>query len=297
MSNFQIFSDGACDIGKEWAEEYDISLIPFYVSLDHKTYQKEIEELSLDYYYAEMVSKKIYPKTSLPSVQDYIDAFRPALEAGKDIICLTLTRTLSASLESAVNAQNMLQEDFPDAKIHVLNSWHATGSQLLLLMEIAKMRDAGRSIDEAKEYVEKARVDARIHFMVGDISYLEVGGRIGKLATLSGSILKIKPLIILKDGEIGVGGVIRSRKKGIQRIVEITKEYFQNTSIRPEDCYCAIGISNLWDEASECQALLAEATPGLNFLKPFQIGATIATHTGPGTIGICFVPKKEVYGF
>lgn len=97
MAEYQIFSDGACDIGFAKAKELGIGLIPFYISIDHETYYKEIQEISLEEYFRYMTEEKGYPKTSLPSIQDYMDAFRPALEAGKDIICITMTRTLTAS--------------------------------------------------------------------------------------------------------------------------------------------------------------------------------------------------------
>ena len=86
MAEYQIFSDGACDIGFAKAKELGIGLIPFYISIDHETYYKEIQEISLEEYFRYMTEEKGYPKTSLPSIQDYMDAFRPALEAGKDIM-------------------------------------------------------------------------------------------------------------------------------------------------------------------------------------------------------------------
>ena len=222
MAEYQIFSDGACDIGFAKAKELGIGLIPFYISIDHETYYKEIQEISLEEYFRYMTEEKGYPKTSLPSIQDYMDAFRPALEAGKDIICITMTRTLTASLESAVTAKSMLEEEFPHAQIHVINSWVATGAQALLLMEMARMQKNGKSLHEVITYAEKAREDARIHFMVGDLSYLEIGGRIGKVATISAGLLKIKPIIILKGGEICAGGICRARKKGLAQIASIT---------------------------------------------------------------------------
>ena len=231
-----------------------------------------------------MTEEKGYPKTSLPSIQDYMDAFRPALEAGKDIICITMTRTLTASLESAVTAKSMLEEEFPHAQIHVINSWVATGAQALLLMEMARMQKNGKSLHEVITYAEKAREDARIHFMVGDLSYLEIGGRIGKVATISAGLLKIKPIIILKGGEISAGGICRARKKGLTQIASITAKHFKETGENP-----------IWDDMDSFYTLLQETVPGMEFLPPFQIGATISTHTGPGTTGFCFVKKYEYY--
>lgn len=297
MADFQIFSDGACDIGFERAEALGIKLIPFYVSIDHENYYKEILELPLEKYFHYMTEEKGYPRTSLPSIQDYIDAFTPDLEAGKDIICVTMTRSLTASLESAMTAKNMLEEDFPNAKIHIINSWVATGAQFLLLMEMARMQKNGKSLEEVVSYVEKARVDARIHFMVGDLSYLEVGGRIGKLATLSGGLLKIKPIIILKDGEIGVGGVCRARKKGLVQIAEVTKKHFKETGENPAEYIATLGTNTIWNDMDTFFELAKESAPGMEFLEHFQIGATISSHTGPGTTGFCFVKKYEYYGF
>ena len=296
MAGYQIFSDGACDIGFQKAEEYHIKLIPFYVSIDHENYYKEILEISLDAFYHNMTEKKGYPKTSLPSIQDYMDAFRPALEEGKDILCITMTRTLTASLESAMTAKSMLEEEFPQAKIHVIDSWLATGVQALLLMELSRMQKNGKSLEDAVAYTEKAKIDARIHFMVGDLSYLEIGGRIGKLATLSGSLLKIKPIIILKGGEIGIGGVCRSRKKGLSQIVDITVKHFRETGENPADYIATPGTTNIWDDMPAFAETLKEAVK-MEYLPPFQIGATIASHTGPGTTGVCFLKKYEAYGF
>lgn len=295
MADYQIFSDGACDIGKEREKEFNISLIPFYVSIDHEKYYKEIEEISLDEYYTYMIEQKGYPKTSLPSVQDFIDAFRPVLQKGDDVICTTITHSLSGSIQSATTAKLMLEEEFPDAKIYVINSWNITGSQAIILMEMAKMKKAGKTIDEVLEYVEKVKSDARIHFIVGDLSYLEVGGRIGKIAALSGSILKIKPLIILKGGEISVGGAVRSRKKGLAKLVEISKEHFKSTGENPKDYIACVGTTNVWDEVAEFQEELQKAFPEMEFVSTFQIGATVASHTGPGTTGFCFAKKYEAY--
>lgn len=297
MADYQIFSDGACDIGFEKAAELNIQLIPFYVSIDHENYYKEILEISLDDYFRFMTEEKGYPKTSLPAIQDYIDAFTPALEEGKDVLCLTMTRSLTASQESAMTAKAMLEEDFPDRRIEVINSWVATGAQALMLMEMARMQKNGKSLDDVLAYVEKARVDARIHFMVGDLSYLEVGGRIGKLATLSGGLLKIKPIIILKDGEIGVGGVCRARKNGLKQIADVTRKHFKETGEDPAHYIATPGTNTIWDDMDSYYELMKEAAPGMEYLPPFQIGATISSHTGPGTTGFCFVKKHEYYGF
>jgi len=295
MSAFQIFSDGACDIPKEIASENQIEIIPFYVSLDKERYQKEIEEISLDSFYHNMIDEKGYPKTSLPSAQDYIDAFTPYLEKGKDILCLTITTTLSGSYSSACSAKEILEEKFSNAQIEIIDSWHATGSQYLLAWEAARMQREGYSLSETKSYIEKAKHQGRILFMVGDLSHLEKGGRIGKLAALSGSILSIKPLIELKEGEISTAGMSRGRKKGLQKLVELTKKYFSSKEEKPEEYLFLVGTTNTWEETEPFTESLKKEMPNACFLPTFQIGATIASHTGPGTIGVCFIKRYEYY--
>lgn len=293
MSQFQIFSDGAADIPIKVATENNIEVIPFYVSLDGEHYLKEMTELSLDVYYKEFVEKHLFPKTSLPSVQDYIDAFTPALESGKDVLCFNITTTLSGSYQSANTAREILSEKFPNAKIYIMNSWLATGAQEFLVVEAARMQRDGLSIDEVKANCEKLRHSARIMFMVGGLDHLQKGGRIGKVGAAAGGILKIKPLIELKDGEINLAGVTRSRKGGMKKLAEITKGYFEKTGEKIEDFLFTVGETNTPEEIETFQNELRSLIPNIVFEKNFLIGATISAHTGPGTLGVCFLKKYD----
>jgi len=295
MSNFQIFSDGACDMPLTVANENNIILIPFYVSLDHTNYYKEIVELSLVDFYKNIIDEDGFPKTSLPSTQDYVDAFTPVLEEGKNIISIHITNTLSGSVQSAITAKLMLEEIYPNAKICVYDSWHATGSQTLMLLEMSRMQRDEKSLEDVCSYVEKARADGRIIFEIGSLTHLQKGGRIGKVASLSANLLSIKPLIILSNGEINVGGVSRSRKKAIIKLVSLVKTHFEKTKEKLSDYIFTIGTTNTSEEIQETTDLLKETFSKIEILAPFQIGATIATHTGPGTLGICFMKKYDTY--
>lgn len=293
MIPFEIVSDGSCDLTKEQAAELNIKIVPFYVSLDGINYQKEIEELSLDTFYDKMLGENIYPRTSLPSVHDYIDAFTPILERGHNVICFTITNTLSGSVQSAITAKGILEEAYPNYKIYIVNSYLATGALALMLTEACRMRDNGMDIDTVYKTMLDMRSYSRIMFMVGSLNHLQHGGRIGRLAFLSGSILNLKPLIELKDSEIHSAGIVRSRKKGLKKLVEKTEEYFKQTGENFLDYRFLVGTTNNKDEVPEFEAALKAAFPGADFLKPFQIGATISAHTGPNTTGVCFVKKYE----
>lgn len=293
MSDYKIFSDGACDISTEDLKKLDIETLPFYVSLNGVDYQKELVEMPLDTFYDAILNKHIFPKTSLPSAQDYVNAFTPYIENNKAIICFTITSTLSGSVQSAETAKIMLMETYPNAKIYIVNSLLATGSQSLLIREAVKMRDAGYDIEKLYNACEELKKTGRIIFMVGTLEYLEKGGRIGKLAALSGSIFNIKPLIILEDGEIHVGGVSRGRKKGISKLSQLCKEHFEKTGENPSDYIFSIGTSNTPDEIPVFKQEIKSVDPRINFAQDFQIGATIASHTGPDTLGLCFIKSYD----
>ncbi len=293
MSEFSIFSDGAADIQPQVAKTKNILIIPFYVSLNGETYKKELTELSLEEYFKEFSKGNVFPKTSLPSVQDYIDAFTPSLEAGKDILCFNLTLTLSGSHQSALTAKEILEESFPNAKIYVINSWFATGLQQLLVFEAAKMREQGMNIDKVNALCIALRDKGRIMFMVGGLDHLQKGGRIGKVGAAAGNMLKIKPLIELKNGEISLAGVSRSRKGGIKKLIEVTKNYFQSTGENPYDYLFTIGATDTPDEIPLFKSELSLVYPQITFEENYTIGATISAHTGPGTLGLCFLKKFE----
>lgn len=295
MSEFQIFSDGAADIPSNVKKQYNIITVPFYVSLDQKTYQKEIEELPLSVFYDNMIQKNIFPKTSLPSVQDYIDAFTPLLEDGKDIICFTITDTLSGSFQSAMSAKQILEENYTQRKIYIENSYAATGSQYLIVREAARMQQSGYDIDAIHSFVQKAKIDSRIFFVVGTLTHLEKGGRIGKVAALSGSILNIKPLIVLANGEINKAGLARSRKKAMLKLSELTKNYITQNHFSISDFTFTIGTTNTPEEIPTFTEILKSDLSDMEMIEPFQIGATIATHTGPMTLGVCMNKKFECY--
>ncbi len=293
---YQVMSDGACDLTMDLREKYHIQVVPFYVSFDGDHYYKEIDEIGIREVYERMVQEpKNYPKTSLPSVQNYLDAFLPHVEAGRGVICFTITTSLSGSYNSAVNAKEIIEEDHPDAKITVINSMGATVMQEIHVIEAAKMQMDGYTYEEVVETATgQMRESGRIFFTVGDLDYLQHGGRIGKLAGMAGTVLKLKPMITLKDGEIESSGVARSRKKSMLKVIEIMKNHFENSGEDPKDYYYYLGFGYDEDEGKEFQALVDAQLKEMGVTEPsrlMQIGATICVHTGPYALGIGLMKK------
>ena len=296
IMEYQIISDGSCDLDIDTLKKYNIHTVPFYVSFDGEKYDKEIQEIEIRDVYERMVTEpKLYPKTSLPSVQNYVDAFTPYIEEGKAIICITITTTLSGSFNSAENAKEILLEDYPDAKIAVINSFGATVFQGLYAIEAAKMQQAGKSFEEVVEKIQgEMQKSARILFTVGSLDYLQHGGRIGKLAGIAGNVLNLKPMITLKGGAIESSGLARSRKKSKAKCIELLREYFDENGSSPDDYVYAVGFGYDKEEGEAFKEEVDEVLQELGTsekAKLVQIGATICVHTGPYALGIGLVKK------
>ncbi|TCK97814.1 DegV family protein with EDD domain [Natranaerovirga hydrolytica] len=293
MSDYQIISDSSCDIPNEILEAYNIKTIPFYVSFDQEKYYKERVDISTEAFYSKLETEKIFPKTSLPSVQDYMNVFTHYIKEGKEILCLCLTDKFSGSYQSAINAKNIIDEEYEGAKITVVNSILATTAQGLLVIEAARMKKAGLTLEETTIKLEALKNTARIMFTVGTLEYLQKGGRIGKVSALAGTMLNLKPLIVLKEGELFPYGTIRGRKKSLKKIIDMTKEYFKEINEDYNDYNFALTTGNCFKEAVEVKTTLQEEL-NIKIDNPiFTIGVTIGTNTGPDPIGICFVKKYE----
>ncbi|NLL93100.1 MAG: DegV family protein [Clostridiales bacterium] len=287
--SYQIISDGSCDLTGEYAEKNNVKVVPFYVSYDGENYLKEGIEIDHDEFYNKMINEHVVPKSSLPSVQDFVDAFMPYVEAGTPIICICITDKFSGSYQSATNAANIIKEDYPDAVITVVNSMVNTVLQGILVSEIVRMRDNNVSYEETLERIQEMIPTGRIIFTIDGMEYLKKGGRIGKLLLLAGDKLGIKPLITLKDGEIFPSGVTRSRKKSIKKVVDLTKAHFEKNNLNPKDYKFCIGTGITDDEAHELASMIEEALDIKIDFWNVRIGTTIGTHTGPYPLGTSFI--------
>ena len=294
---YQIITDGSCDLGREIPEETGIKVVPFYVTFDGRNYKKEIEELSVREFYQEMVDyPKQFPKSSLPSVQDYVEAFTPYVKEGKDIICLCITTKFSGSYNSAKTAAELLVEEYPSVRIQVVDTMVNTVLQGLLVLETVRMQQAGISFEQTLERLERIKSTGRIIFTVGNYEYLIHGGRIGKVMGSAASTLGIKPLIMLREGEIFPIGISRSRKKAMKRLIEQTKDHFDKIGESPDDYQIVVGYGYDYQEAKEFRDQLLtslQTYSNCETIDIFQIGATIGVHTGPYPIGLGLIRRYE----
>ncbi len=293
---FKIITDGSCDLSPEIAKTNNISVVPFYVTFDGTDYKREGVDIDVRDFYQQMVdSPKTYPKSSLPTVNDYIEAFLPYVKENIPVICICITTKFSGSFNSASSARCSILEEYPEAEIAILDSTVNTVLQGNIVLEAAKMQQAGYSYEETINRIEDIKASGRIFFTIGSIDYLREGGRIGRLKGLAADVLGIKPLILLKEGEIFQNGITRSRTKGMLKLVRQLLEYFKSNKDTPANYSISIGYGYDKKEAEEFRTSILEALKefNINDIPLIQIGATIAVHTGPYAIGIGVVRRYD----
>ena len=292
-NNYVIVSDSSCDLPDELIKENNIKVVPFYVSLDGNDYLKERVNLQVRDFYEKMVNESnLNPKTTLPSVADYEDVFEEQIKAGNSIICVCITSKFSGSYNSTSVAKENCLEKYPNAKITVIDSMVNTGVQGLLVLEIARMKRDGKTYDEAIKLANAMRKTGRIFFTVGNLEYLRKGGRIGKLVGIVGATLKIKPIIVLRDGEIFSAGISFTRKKSFLKATDAALNYFKENKENPDDYQFITGYGYDIEEGKLYNEKLKEILKREDVLL-IQIGATIGVHTGPYPLGVGFIKKYD----
>lgn len=295
MKNFHVISDSSCDISPAQEKELAIGIVSYYVSFDGETYRKDRKEVTAEAFYQEMAENPgVYPKTSMPTQVDFYETFLPYAEKGEKVLYLNLTSKFSSSFQSANLAAEALMEEYPACKIAVIDSMSATVQEGLLVLEAARMAEAGMAFEEAVARIEELKKTSRIFFTTADLSYLQKGGRIGKLLQTAAVALKIKPIIHVYEGELQAAGIVRSRKKSIQKFTEDAKAFFADKNIN--DYRICTGKGHDKAEYDAFHAEVAEEMKALGYkgeVESYQIGCTIGVHTGPTPIGIAVIKRYD----
>lgn len=298
---YHIISDGSCDLPIELAAEKNITVVPFYVSFDDANYLKENVEIGIRDFYQQMVDRKgVYPKSSMPSTQDYVDVFLPWAQEGIPIICICITTKFSGSMQSALNAREIVHETLPDARITVIDATVNTVLQGLYVLEAAALRDSGMEYEACVARLEEIKSTGRIFFTVGDMEYLKHGGRIGKVSAVAGSILGIRPVITLKEGEIFPSGIGRGRKRTTDKAISLLLEYLAENGREIKKYSIAVGFGYDYEEAAAFKEHTLEVLREEGYdidaasIPIYQIGATISVHTGPYPLGFGIIEKGIV---
>jgi DegV family protein with EDD domain len=272
VPNVAIVTDSVADLPPQVADEFGITVVPMVVRFGTDLYRDGLD-LSPDEFYGRLKTSKPLPATSVPPPVAFADAYDKLAEKASEIAVISVTSRLSATYQVALQAVGLMKKR---CRIEVLDSQWAVMAQGFITLAAAKAARAGASLDEVLDAARRTmrRVDMRAAF--DTLEYLERGGRIGKAQAFLGSLLKVNPIIGLKDGEVYPVGRERSRAKAIDRLYDFATSFGNVEGL-------AVEYAADLDEANKLVQRLRLEYPQIPIYLS-RTSAAIGTHTGPGLI-------------
>ena len=270
----KIVTDSTCDIDRTLAEELDVAIVPAYVMIDDVAHRQGID-INPTQFYARLQSSTRLPSTSQPTPADFAEHMGPLVEAGDRIVCVTVPRQLSGTYNSAMQAA----QQFPDGTVAVIDAGTASVGHMLQVIAAAEDAAAGDATLESVVGAAQARADQAFGYVAVDtLEYLQKGGRIGKAQAFMGSLLKVKPILKVADGEVLPVDRPRNLRRALQRLEELVREQGPASKL---------GIAYTTDPtpAEEVRNRLSDLAPA-DQTYTVQIGSAIGTHVGPGAIAV-----------
>jgi len=277
----RVVTDSTADMPSSLAQELGVSIVPLSVIFDSEVY-KEGVDITHDLFYEKLVRAKDLPTTSAPSVGDFLEVYEPLLKETDEIVSIHISSKLSATYNNACQAAQHLADR--GARVEVVDSQSVSFGLTFMAAAAARAAAAGAGIEEVLETVQ--RVIPRVHIIVllDTLEYVRRGGRIGRARAFLGTVLRVKPILSLRDGEVHPEERVRTKAHALDRIFQIV------TSYRVKEA--AIGYSTNAQEAEEMKRRLESALPGAQ-LTVTRIGPVLGVHTGPGVLGVGILEGEE----
>ena len=288
MSEYVLSCCSPADLSEEKFAELGISYVPFHVHLGKDIYVDDMgKSLSPSELYRRMLAGED-AKTSQVTVQEYADYFEPFLQKGLDVLHITLSSGLSGSYNSACVAQQDLAERYPDRKLFIVDSRGASSGYGLLMAALAEKKNAGMEIDELYQWALDHRLNVHHWFYSTDLTFYIKGGRVSKTAGFFGKMLNICPFLNMEDeGHLIPREKCRGKKSAAKRILQMMEQHAEGGLNYSGKVF--ISQSDFLEHAQMVAAKIEERFPNLDGkVEIYPIGATIGSHTGPGTLALFF---------
>jgi len=276
--------DSMCETNSEVLRRYDFDVLPIPVTLDDKTFYDGIDvtsEMIIDFV---TQNKNTFPKTAQIQPLNIINTFENHLKNGDDLIYLAFSSKLSGTYQTAKLLGKDLQEKYPDCKIAIIDSFSATTGSALILHQGLKLNKLNRSYSEIVETMTFLSNHVQIFFMVGDIKWLAQGGRISCSSAMIGDMLKIVPILTIKNGEIQVYEKIRGQKKALKKLLATVDEKIGEN----RDQITGLVQITAPELQERVKRYMEKEFHLKNFMIPDAAGAALTVHIGPNCLGIMF---------
>ena len=290
MREYVIMTDSCCDLTEQLANELGIVVLPLTLLMDGQEYHNYLDgrEIAPKDFYNRIRSGSM-PTTSAVNVGEFEEAMRPILAAGKDLIYLAFSSGLSTTYQSACIAAEGLRSEFPDAKLHVVDTLAASMGQGLLVYLCAQQKKAGKTVDELRDYAEEIKLQICHWVTVDDLNHLKRGGRVSAATALFGTMLTIKPIIhVDNDGHLINVAKARGRKVSLMTLAD----EMEKRAIDPANQTIFISHGDCEEDVN----LLADELRkrfGVKEIVVNYVGPVIGAHTGAGVVALFFVGTER----
>lgn len=279
-----IVTDSVAQVPEDLARRLNVSVVPFPVILDNQVMRDGVD-LAADELYRRMREERAMPSTSHPSVGEYVEAFRRPLAAGAmGVLHIGLAQSVSAAIVTATKAAEMVRAEFPDKAVEVFDSGIVTIAQGFIVMEAATLAAQGASMAEVKARAEHVR--ARVGFVASldTLEYLARGGRIGRVSSMLGSLLRVKPIVTVNAKQ---GVIPLARARGNHASLTLMVEHALKVTGRHRVIRLGIMQAAAPERAAQLREMAEEA------LRPAEVYLTDLTpvmgaHAGPGVVGLAY---------
>jgi len=287
--NYLFITDSDSDLLYTIADEKNIPVVQMPYTIDGKEYLDDNGRSSVEKAFFARMREGGTPNTSLLPTDVYLEFFEPYIRE-KDILFVAFSSQMSATINNVMEARGILLEKYPERKFTVVDTLSISGPQTLLILGAHQLYEEGKSMDEVEQWLLENRMRAQAWMTVDDLKYLRRGGRISSTSALFGSMLDIKPIIVMgKGGKMDPAEKVQGRKKALRILAERTAENIENA----QDQEILLLHGDTEDEANRLADLLRQRIPDIKGIRIQMIGPVIGAHCGPGTLAVCFMGKER----
>jgi DegV family protein with EDD domain len=268
----KVVTDSTADLPSQLAQELGITVVPVYVRFGEEVYRDRVS-ISEDEFYERLTHDPVHPSTVQPGPQDFLEVYQKLSPDADGIVSIHVSGKLSGTCNSALMAKEMLETKCP---VEVVDSETLSMSLGLTAIAAATVAKAGESLDKVVEETKQAIPKIHLFALLDTLEYLKRGGRIGKVKALLGSVLSVKPMLAVKDGELVPAGQVRTRAKGIDKLFDFVKKA---TNIQD----LAIVYNTTPDEALALSGRMGSIFPQER-IRLARLGPGLGVHAGPGAL-------------
>ena len=279
MSKIAIVTDSTSDIPKNMVNENQITSVPLSVIFEEETFLDDGKQITTEEFYKRLRSAEKLPTTTQPTPKDFVDVYNKLLEDHDRILSIHISKKLSGTINSA----EMAKQQMPDAPIEIMDSEYVHMPLGFLVLEAAKIAKVGGPYDEILSTIDSLRNNMNELFVPSTLEYLKKGGRIGKAKGLIASLLEIKPILTLHDGEVSQFKTARRWNQAKTEIINSMETLISD----PSKLIVSVGDSDTEEEGAEMYDRIKEKFSPKEIFR-VNVGAVVGTHLGPGGIAVSF---------